>query len=157
MSVEAYFTDEVLSGAVSVSASTDTYPGKFSEQLDNWIFSPDRKAGDKDILEKEDGFYVVYFISESDKPEWYDRVNSFIRMNNYQAFLNEMLTEYTFEFKPSGLAQIVDIVAGGQVIVVAELLELAVSAAGAGGALDVVLAQQQLQVDPAGVTDRKWC
>ena len=109
MSVEAYFTDEVLSGAVSVSASTDTYPGKFSEQLDNWIFSPDRKAGDKDILEKEDGFYVVYFISESDKPEWYDRVNSFIRMNNYQAFLNEMLTEYTFEFKPSGLAQIVDV------------------------------------------------
>ena len=52
-----------------------------------------------------------------------------------------------------GLAQIVDIAAGGQVIVVAELLELAVSAAGAGGALDVVLAQQQLQVDPAGLTD----
>ena len=109
LSVEAFYTDEVLSGAVTVSASSDTYPGKFSEQLDNWIFSPDRKAGDKEILEKEDGFYVIYFISESEMPEWYDRVNSFIRMNNYQAFLNEMLTEYTYEFKPSGLAQIVDV------------------------------------------------
>ena len=67
------------------------------------------KAGDKEILEKEDGFYVIYFISESEMPEWYDRVDSFIRMNNYQAFLNEMLPEYTYEFKPSGLAQIVDV------------------------------------------------
>ena len=38
-----------------------------------------------------------------------DRVNSFIRMNNYEAFMNEQLTEYTYEFNQSGLDQIFDV------------------------------------------------
>ncbi|MBO7451775.1 MAG: hypothetical protein J6U54_15635 [Clostridiales bacterium] len=108
-SVEHYYTDKVLDGIIKITASSDTYPGKFNNDLNTWIFSPDRKAGDKDIIESENGFYVIYFISESDSPEWYDRVNSFIRMNNYQAFLNEKLTEYSYEFKQSGLNQIVDV------------------------------------------------
>lgn len=108
-SVENYYTDEVLNGTIYATSSSDTYPGKFSDILDSWIFDPARKSGDKQILETDTGFYVVYFISESIMPEWYDRVNSFIRMNNYQAFLNEMLTEYDYEFSPNGLAQIYDV------------------------------------------------
>ncbi len=109
LSVDHYYTDEVLNGTISITASSDTYPGKFSSELDSWIFDPSRQAGDKGIIESENGFYVLYFVSESENPEWYDRVNSFIRMNNYQAFLNEMLTEYSYEFKQSGLSQIVDV------------------------------------------------
>lgn len=109
MSVENLYTDEVLNDTLSITASSDTYPGKFSDNLDQWIFDPARKAGDKEIIESENGFYIIYFSSESEKPEWYDRVNSFIRMNKYQAFLNEMLTEYTYEFKSSGVSQIVDV------------------------------------------------
>ena len=109
MSVENLYTDEVLNETISITASSDTFPGKFDSTLDTWIFDPERKAGDKDIIESENGFYVIYFCSESEKPEWYDRVNSFIRMNKYQAFLNEMLTEYSYEFKPSGVSQIVDV------------------------------------------------
>ena len=108
-SVENRFTDEVLAGSLKVSASTDTYPGKFGEPLNSWIFFDSRKKGDKDILESENGFYVLYFISESDNPEWYDRVNSFIRMNNYESFLNEKLDEYTYKFDRSGLEQIYDV------------------------------------------------
>lgn len=108
-SVENYFTDEVLDGTIYVTASADTYPGKFADVLDNWIFDAKRKPGDKKIIENENGFYVVYFISESENPEWYDRVNSFIRMNNYQAFLNEISTEYSYEFNQSGLDQIYDV------------------------------------------------
>ena len=52
-----------------------------------------------------------------------------------------------------GVAQVLDVVLAQQVVVVAQLLELAVAAAGALGALDVVLAQQQVQVHPAGLTD----
>ena len=94
-SVESRFTDEVLSGIIKVSSSSDTYPGKFVDPLDSWIFFESRKAGDKDILETENGFDVLYFIEESKNPEWYDRVNSYIRMNNYEAFMNEQLTEYS--------------------------------------------------------------
>ncbi len=109
MSVENLYTDEVLNDTLSITASSDTYPGKFEDTLDKWIFAPERKAGDKEIIESENGFYIIYFSSESEKPEWYDRVNSFIRMNKYQAFLNEMLTEYSYEFKSSGVSQIVDV------------------------------------------------
>ena len=49
--------------------------------------------------------------------------------------------------------QVLDIVVAQQVIVVGELLELAVAAAGALGTADVVLGQQQPQVHPAGLTD----
>lgn len=108
-SVESRFTDEVLAGIIKVSTSSDTYPGKFVDPLDSWIFFETRKAGDKDILETENGFDVLYFIEESEMPEWYDRVNSFIRMNNYEAFMNEQLTEYTYEFNQSGLDQIFDV------------------------------------------------
>lgn len=108
-SVENYFTDEVLSDTIHITSSVDTYPGKFADTLNDWIFDESRKAGDKEILEGENGFYVIYFISESENPEWYDRVNSFIRMNNYQAFLNEMTTEYSYEFNQSGLEQIYDV------------------------------------------------
>lgn len=108
-SVENYFTDEVLDGTIYITASVDTYPGKFSDNLNSWIFNDARKPGDKQIIESDNGFYVVYFISESTKPEWYDRVNSFIRMNNYQAFLNEVTTDYSYKFNQSGLEQIQDV------------------------------------------------
>lgn len=107
--IENLYTDFVLNGTVSVTSSNDTFPGKFSDVLDGWIFDSARTAGDKVLLENGDSFYIVYFISESNNPEWYDRVNSFIRMNNYQAFLNEMLVEYPYEFDQAGLNQIFDV------------------------------------------------
>ena len=49
--------------------------------------------------------------------------------------------------------QVVDIVVAQQVIVVGQLLELAVAAAGALGALRLMLAQQQPQIDSPGLAD----
>lgn len=109
LEVENLYTDYILVGSLSVTQSADTYPDEFAGELNSWIFDPARNSGDTAFLETEDCFYVVYFVEESDKPEWYDRVNSFIRMNNYQAFMNEMLTEYTYEFNVAGLEDIQDV------------------------------------------------
>lgn len=109
LEVENLYTDEILNGYVTVSQSADTYRGKFETVIDDWIYTNGRAAGDKVILESENAFYVVYIVSESANPEWFDRVNSFIRMNNYQAYMNEMQTEYPYEFKPAGLAEIQDV------------------------------------------------
>ena len=49
--------------------------------------------------------------------------------------------------------QAVDIVVAQQVIVVGQLLELAVAAAGALGAFRLMLAQQQPQIDSPGLAD----
>lgn len=107
--VENTYTDEILDGEVTVSQSTDTYSGKYDDAVNAWVFSADRAAGDKALIETDNGFCIVYFVSVSEKPEWYDRVNSFIRMNNYQAFLNEMITEYPYEFNQAGLDEIQDV------------------------------------------------
>ena len=108
-SIENIYTDEILSGDITVTHSNDTYPGKYDGALNDWIFSDERSAGDKTLIETEDGYYIVYMVSISENPEWYDRVNSFIRMRNYQAFLTEMESEYKYEFIQSGLDAIQDV------------------------------------------------
>lgn len=107
--IENIYTDEVLTGGITVTHSTDTYREKYDGILGTWIFDEERQAGDRAFLETADGYYIVYMVSISDRPEWYDRVNSFIRMRNYQAFLNEMETEYTYEFIQSGVDRIQDV------------------------------------------------
>ncbi|MCQ2504598.1 MAG: hypothetical protein MJ103_05140 [Saccharofermentans sp.] len=108
-SIENIYVDEVINGNIEVSHSNDTYPGKFDSTLNDWIFSNERSAGDKTLIETADGYYIVYMVSISENPEWYDRVNSFIRMRNYQAFLTEMESEYTYEFIQSGVDAIQDV------------------------------------------------
>lgn len=103
------YNDYVLEGNVALIESTDTYDGQYDDAINDWIFSDERQDGDKGLIITTDGFYVIYFNSVSPNPEWYDRVNSFIRMNNYQAFMNEMRTEYEYEFISSGLDDIQDV------------------------------------------------
>jgi len=107
--IENTYVDEIINGSIEVTHSNDTYPGKFDGNLNDWIFSDERSAGDKTLIETEDGYYIVYMVSISENPEWYDRVNSFIRMRNYQAFLTEMESEYSYEFIQSGLDAIQDV------------------------------------------------
>ncbi|MBR6879856.1 MAG: hypothetical protein IKN14_02090 [Clostridiales bacterium] len=108
-SIENLYNDYILDKSIEVIHSSDTYPGKYSGILDKRIFSEDIKPGDKLFLDTEDGYYIVYLVSVSENPEWYDRVNSFIRMNNYQAFLNEMRGEYEYSFIQSGVDKIQDV------------------------------------------------
>ncbi len=108
-SVENTYNDGILNGGIEVTHSSDTYPSKFEGILASWIFDSARVAGDKAFLETSDGFYVIYMVSISDQPEWYDRVNSFIRMQNYQAFMAEMESEYNYQFVQLGLDAIQDV------------------------------------------------
>lgn len=107
--MENLYNDDIIAGTIVATHSADTYPGKYDSVLNDWIFNANRQAGDKAFLESSDGFYIVYMVSISEKPEWYDRVNSFVRMRNYQAFINEMETEYSYEFIQSGLDKIQDV------------------------------------------------
>ena len=107
--VENLYNDYILAGQLSVLHDSSIYKAKYMEPLANWIFAPERKLGDKTLIEVDGTFYVIYFVSESPNPEWYDRVNSFIRMNNYQMFITTKAEEYTYEFNEDGLSQIKDV------------------------------------------------
>ncbi len=107
--VENLYNDYILAGQLSVIHDSQIYKAKYSDILADWIFAPERTLGDKTIIEQEGTFYVIYFIAESPNPEWYDRVNSFLRMNNYQNFITSKASEYTWSFNNDGLAQIKDV------------------------------------------------
>ncbi len=107
--IENLYNDYILAGELSVVHDSQIYQAKYSGKLAEWIFSPDRKLGDKTMIENNGTFYIVFFVSESSNSEWYDRVNSFLRMNNYQQFITSKANEYLWEFHEDGLAQIKDV------------------------------------------------
>lgn len=106
INLETTYADEIQSGIMSVVQSGDTFRGKYDATFDSWIFDPARKPGDKTMIELEDQVVILYFVSISPNPEWFDRVNSFIRMNNYQEFLIEKQNEYPIKLNSEGLKHI---------------------------------------------------
>jgi hypothetical protein len=107
--VENLYNDYILAGQLSIIHDSSIYKAKYSGILADWLFSSDRKLGDKTVIEDNGTFYVVFYVSESPNPEWYDRVNSFLRMNNYQHFISSKAEEYTYTFHEDGLSQIKDV------------------------------------------------
>ena len=106
--IENLYNDYILAGGLSVLHDSQIYKAKYQSVLADWIFA-ERNMGDKTLLEENGTFYVVFFVSESPNPEWYDRVNSFLRMNNYQQFITSKADEYTWTFNGDGLSQIKDV------------------------------------------------
>ena len=107
--IENLYNDYILAGGLSVIHDTQMYKAEYSPTLADWIFAPERQLGDKTLIEDNGTFYIIYFVAESPNPEWYDRVNSFLRMNNYQQFITSKAEEYTYTFNEDGLSQIKDV------------------------------------------------
>ncbi len=107
--LETAYADEIKDEKIKAVHKTDAYPGMFGQAVDQWVFDAARKPGDKTIIETESQVVVVYYVNKSQNPEWFDRVNSFIRMNNYQAFLLEKGTEYPYTLIPEGITYIKDV------------------------------------------------
>lgn len=107
--LETTYADEINDYKMKAAHNMNTYPGVLPENFDAWIFDPARLPGDKTMLETDTQVAVILYVSSSKNPEWFDRVNSFIRMNNYQAFLLEKTTEYPYTLNDAGLAFIKDV------------------------------------------------
>ncbi len=106
MNLETAYADELQSGIMSTSQSSDTYRGKYDVAFEEWVFDPVRQPNDKTIIETPTQVVILFYVGSSENPEWFDRVNSFIRMNNYQAFLLEKQEEYPYKFNAEGLKYI---------------------------------------------------
>ena len=100
---------EIFYGSMRAVQQASLYPGNNSAEIDAWIFDPSRKSGDKILIEGEKQMLILFYVEASPNPEWYDRVNSFIRMDNYQAFVSEKLKDYAYVFHEDGLKYIEDI------------------------------------------------
>lgn len=103
------YADDLNAGKMKAVHDANTYRGVLPKDLDAWIFDSARKAGDKTLIETDSQVVILYYVGASANPEWYDRVNSYIRMNNYQAFLLEKGVEYPYAFNKDGLKYIKDV------------------------------------------------
>ncbi|MDD4095643.1 MAG: hypothetical protein PHP22_05305 [Oscillospiraceae bacterium] len=104
--LETIYAEKIAQGWMATSQSSDVYPGKLDREFDKWIFHPDRKPGDKTSVTTDVGIAILYYIGSSKDPEWYDRVNSFIRIDNFQEFIMAKQEEYPFRFNEEGLKDI---------------------------------------------------
>ena len=107
--LETTYADEILDGAMRPVQMDSIYPGNNPQNIDDWIFDPQRKTGDKIMFEEDRQILILFYVESSPNPEWYDRVNSFIRMDNYQAFVSANLKNYAYTFHEDGLEYIKDI------------------------------------------------
>ncbi|MCR5275164.1 MAG: hypothetical protein K6E26_07355 [Clostridiales bacterium] len=109
VTLETTYADQLLDGSMRTVQQTALYPGNNPEEIDEWIFDPVRKSGDKIMIEGPTQNLILYYVESSPNPEWYDRVNSFIRMDNYQAFVSSKIGDYAYTFHEDGLKYIKDI------------------------------------------------
>lgn len=108
-SLETTYADEITADKMKAAHNASTYRGVLSSNLDTWIFDPARVPGDKTLVETDTQIIIAYYVGASANPEWFDRVNSFIRMNNYQAFLLEKEIDYPYSLNDDGLQYIRDV------------------------------------------------
>ncbi|MBP5492065.1 MAG: hypothetical protein J6Y08_04405 [Clostridiales bacterium] len=110
ITLETTYADELLEGSMRAVQQTALYPGNNPQNIDDWIFDPARKSGDKILFDEGDSqILILFYVEASPNPEWYDRVNSFIRMDNYQAFVSEHIGDYAYTFHEEGLKYIEDV------------------------------------------------
>jgi len=109
ITLETTYADQLMDGSMRAVQQTSLFPGNNTEKIDDWIFDPQRKSGDKILLEGDTQILILFYVEASPNPEWYDRVNSFIRMDNYQAFVSEKIANYSYTFHEDGLKYIKDI------------------------------------------------
>ncbi len=109
LTLETTYVDQLLDGSMRAEQKTSIYPGNHSDEVDAWIFDSARKSGDKIMFEGDTQILILFYVEASPNPEWYDRVNSFIRMDNYHAFVSEKLQQYAYTFHEDGLKYIQDI------------------------------------------------
>ena len=109
ITLDTTYADYLLDGSMRSVQQASLYPGNNTAEIDNWIFDPARKSGDKILIEGDTQMLILFYVEASPNPEWYDRVNSFIRMDNYQAFVSEKLKDYAYTFHEDGLKYIEDI------------------------------------------------
>ena len=71
------------SNASSGGLYTDIYKGQMVSEFENWCFDSARQAGDVGIVQTDYGYHVMYFVSTSENPYWYDQALNSLKNTAY--------------------------------------------------------------------------
>ena len=76
-------TNSTDSNASSGGLYTDIYKGQMVSEFENWCFDSARQAGDVGIVQTDYGYHVMYFVSTSENPYWYDQALNSLKNTAY--------------------------------------------------------------------------
>ena len=71
------------SNASSGGLYTGIYKGQMVSEFENWCFDSARQAGDVGIVQTDYGYHVMYFVSTSENPYWYDQALNSLKNTAY--------------------------------------------------------------------------
>ena len=71
------------SNASSGGLYTGIYKGQMVSEFENWCFDSARQAGDVGIVQTDYGYHVMYFVSTSENPYWYDQALNSLKNTSY--------------------------------------------------------------------------
>lgn len=102
----------------TASEASSADHGVVCDAVDEWVFDDARKEGDYTLVNDDDGYYLVYYVS-TDKIAWQNSADSQLRQEAYQTKLDELTEQYKCENLATpadikGLISIVDLSALAQ-------------------------------------------
>lgn len=72
----------------------DVIRGAMVEEFEDWLFDPERKDGDTDVIETSYGFHVMYYDGVSDMPAWKVEVRDALISERSETLYNELIEKY---------------------------------------------------------------
>ncbi len=83
----------------------NVYKGQMVAEFENWCFDSSRKPGDTGIVRTSYGYHVMYYVS-SGSPYWEIQVDGSLRSADYNAWLDDLLTDYPVKRRALGLMSV---------------------------------------------------
>ena len=76
---------------------TDVYPGQYGQEINDWLFDPERKEGDCEVFREENDYEIVYVSKISDQKYWEAVAEADLRYEEYQNTIAQLVDSYDFQ------------------------------------------------------------
>ncbi len=76
------------------------------EEITDWIWKEDRKAGDCEVVKTTYGYHIVYFVKYGETKKWESDVTNELKNKDYEAYKDELRKLYPMDFNDKGLSQV---------------------------------------------------
>lgn len=90
------------------SSVTGVLKEQLSGNITDWLFAPERKAGDCEVITVDTGAYLLYMMEDTG-PSWMEDVKSTLSTNKYVEDVNAIMDKYPTEYDPDFVYNVVEV------------------------------------------------
>ncbi len=83
--------------AAEATLYEDVVRGQMVEPFEDWLFAPERKAGDTGIVQTVYGFHVMFYVSRSETPTWATKIEEILRQQRFSEESDDLVAGYSAE------------------------------------------------------------